>query len=48
MKLLKKSAAKIIPPNSIAIVTRVGVGKLALMPFEYATSQDFYHFQSYK
>ncbi|HBL2342461.1 TPA: restriction endonuclease subunit S, partial [Enterococcus faecium] len=36
-----KSAAKIIPPNSIAIVTRVGVGKLALMPFEYATSQDF-------
>lgn len=38
---IKKSAAKIIPPNSIAIVTRVGVGKLALMPFEYATSQDF-------
>ncbi|MDL4873674.1 restriction endonuclease subunit S [Enterococcus gallinarum] len=38
---VKKSAAKIIPPNSIAIVTRVGVGKLALMPFEYATSQDF-------
>ncbi|MBJ1183960.1 restriction endonuclease subunit S [Enterococcus faecium] len=38
---VKKSAAKIIPPNSIAVVTRVGVGKLALMPFEYATSQDF-------
>ncbi|WP_150285060.1 restriction endonuclease subunit S [Rummeliibacillus sp. TYF-LIM-RU47] len=38
---LKNSAAKLVPANSIAIVTRVGVGKLALMPFEYATSQDF-------
>ena len=27
--------------NSIAIVTRVGVGKLAFMPFTYTTSQDF-------
>ena len=30
---LKKSAAQLIPSNSIAIVTRVGVGKLAFMPF---------------
>ena len=38
---LKKSAAQLIPCNSIAIVTRVGVGKLAFIPFPYATSQDF-------
>lgn len=38
---IKNSAAKIIPKNSLAIVTRVGVGKLAIMPFEYASSQDF-------
>ena len=38
---LAKSAAKLIPENSIAIITRVGVGKLAVMPFSYATSQDF-------
>lgn len=30
-----------IPQNSIAIITRVGVGKLAVMPFSYTTSQDF-------
>lgn len=35
------SATKLIPENSIAIITRVGVGKLALIPFSYATSQDF-------
>lgn len=35
------SAAKIVPENSIAIITRVGVGKLAVMPFSYSTSQDF-------
>ncbi|ACL77033.1 restriction modification system DNA specificity domain protein [Ruminiclostridium cellulolyticum H10] len=35
------SAAKLVPENSIAIVTRVGVGKLATMPFAFATSQDF-------
>ena len=29
------------PKNSIAIITRVGVGKLAFMPFSYTTSQDF-------
>ncbi|MBO0474407.1 restriction endonuclease subunit S [Enterococcus ureasiticus] len=38
---VQKSATKIIPSNSIAVVTRVGVGKLVLMPFKYATSQDF-------
>ncbi|MDC2836534.1 restriction endonuclease subunit S [Limosilactobacillus mucosae] len=38
---IKNSAAKLIPKNSIAVVTRVGVGKLAFLPFEYATSQDF-------
>ncbi len=38
---LNNSAAKVIPANSIAIITRVGVGKLAIIPFEFATSQDF-------
>lgn len=38
---LNKSAAQLVPENSIAIVTRVGVGKLAFMPFSYTTSQDF-------
>ncbi len=38
---VSKSATKIVPENSIAIVTRVGVGKLVIMPFSYATSQDF-------
>lgn len=38
---LNKSAAQLIPENSIAIITRVGVGKLAFLPFSYTTSQDF-------
>ena len=38
---LNSSAAQLIPKNSIAIITRVGVGKLAFMPYSYATSQDF-------
>ena len=38
---INKSATKAVPANSIAVVTRVGVGKLALMPYPYATSQDF-------
>ena len=38
---IKESATKIIPANSIAIVTRVGVGKLAFIEYDYATSQDF-------
>ncbi|MGX7198233.1 restriction endonuclease subunit S, partial [Enterococcus olivae] len=38
---VRKSATKLIPANSIAIVTRVGVGKLAVISYKYATSQDF-------
>ncbi|MBR5513714.1 MAG: restriction endonuclease subunit S [Ruminococcus sp.] len=38
---VSKSATKLVPENSIAIVTRVGVGKLAFMPLSYCTSQDF-------
>jgi len=38
---LNKSATQLVEANSIAVVTRVGVGKLALMPHSYATSQDF-------
>ena len=38
---LNNSAAQLIPGNSIAIISRVGVGKLAFMPYSYATSQDF-------
>mgnify|MGYP000552048083 CR=1 FL=1 len=38
---LDKSAAKMVPENSIAVVTHVGVGKLVFVPFSYTTSQDF-------
>lgn len=38
---LNSSAAQLIPENSIAIITRVGVGKLAFLSFFYTTSQDF-------
>ena len=38
---VKDSATKLVPENSIAIITRVGVGKLSLIPFKYTTSQDF-------
>ena len=38
---LNNSATQLVPEDSIAIITRVGVGKLAFMPFSYATSQDF-------
>ncbi len=38
---LNNSATQLVPENSIAVVTRVGVGKLAFMPFPYTTSQDF-------
>ena len=38
---LNNSATQLVPGNSIAIITRVGVGKLAFMPFPYTTSQDF-------
>lgn len=35
------SATKLIQKNSIMIVSRVGVGKLAIAPFDLCTSQDF-------
>jgi len=38
---IKNSAAKLIPANSIVIVTRVGVGKLAITKISLCTSQDF-------
>ena len=38
---LLKSATKLVAAGSIAVITRVGVGKLAYMPYVYATSQDF-------
>lgn len=38
---IQNSATKLVPANSIAIVTRVGVGKLVLMNRPYTTSQDF-------
>lgn len=38
---LNHSATQLVPENSIAIITRVGVGKLAFIPFSYTTSQDF-------
>lgn len=41
---LTASATKIVPPNSILIVSRVGVGKLAVSSTELCTSQDFCNF----
>lgn len=41
---IKESTTKLIPANSIAIVTRVGVGKVALIREKFATSQDFLSF----
>ena len=38
---LNNSATQLVPEASIAIVTRVGVGKLAFIPYSYTTSQDF-------
>lgn len=40
-KGLEESVAQIVPENSIAVVTHVGVGKLIYLPFQYSTSQDF-------
>jgi len=40
-KAIKESAAKLIPANSILLVSRVGVGKLAITHQEITTSQDF-------
>ena len=38
---LANSAAQLVPAESIAVITHVGVGKLIYLPFPYATSQDF-------
>ncbi|MCS6267408.1 MAG: restriction endonuclease subunit S [Vampirovibrio sp.] len=41
---VKESATKIIPSNSILLISRVGVGKLAVTLQELCTSQDFTNF----
>ena len=41
---IKKSATKIIPANSLLIVSRVGAGKVAVSREEVCTSQDFCSF----
>lgn len=41
---INESATKIIPANSILLVSRVGVGKLAINKIELCTSQDFCNF----
>ncbi len=44
---LNDSATKIVPPNSILLVSRVGVGKLAVTRDSICTSQDFTNFTPY-
>jgi len=41
---LRESATKLVPPNSILLVSRVGVGKLAITVNPVCTSQDFTNF----
>jgi len=41
---IKNSAAKIVPKNSLLIVSRVGVGKVAVTKEKISTSQDFTNF----
>ncbi|MBE8723378.1 restriction endonuclease subunit S [Flavobacterium hungaricum] len=41
---LNESAVKIIPRKSILLVSRVGVGKIAINEFPLCTSQDFSNF----
>jgi len=41
---IQESATKIIPANSILLVSRVGVGKLAINKIKLCTSQDFCNF----
>lgn len=41
---ISESATKIIPKNSVLLISRVGVGKLAINKFELCTSQDFANF----
>lgn len=41
---VEESATKLIPENSILLVSRVGVGKLAITKRQLCTSQDFTNF----
>lgn len=41
LEAVTKSATQICPSNSILVVSRVGVGKVAIAPVEVCTSQDF-------
>jgi len=41
---IKHSATKLVPANSILIVSRVGLGKLAITNQAVCTSQDFSNF----
>jgi type I restriction enzyme S subunit len=43
-KAIKESATKVVPVGSILIVSRVGVGKLAISNKSLCTSQDFSNF----
>lgn len=43
-----KSATHICPRNTVLVVSRVGVGKVAIAPFEVCTSQDFINLVSKK
>ena len=38
---IKKSATQLCPTNSLLVVSRVGVGKIAIAPTKICTSQDF-------
>ncbi len=38
---IKNSATKIVPKGSVLMVTRTGVGKIAMAPVDIAISQDF-------
>jgi type I restriction enzyme, S subunit len=41
---ISESATKVIPKNSVLLISRVGVGKLAVNRTELCTSQDFSNF----
>jgi type I restriction enzyme S subunit len=45
---VKDTATKIIPKESILLISRVGVGKLAINKHEICTSQDFSNFLPFK
>ncbi|MEX0780182.1 MAG: restriction endonuclease subunit S [Balneolales bacterium] len=47
-KAIKNSATKLIPKNSILIVSRVGIGKFAVAKQDLCTSQDFTNLIPYK